>query len=92
MTTKMKGYKLKPLRKLFRPYYSPNFNSYEMDYIISNLLVNNVKVYKYYLFLININTKFLFAMPIENNTTPSIEITKILIKILTTILSLLIQI
>jgi hypothetical protein len=51
-----------------------------MDYAISNLLVNNRKVYKYYLILININTKFLFAAPIQNNTTPNIKITQIIIK------------
>jgi hypothetical protein len=38
------------------------------------------KVYKYYLILININTKFLFPVPIQNNTTPNIEITRIIIK------------
>jgi hypothetical protein len=51
-----------------------------MSYALSNLLINNQKVYRYYLFLTNINSKFLFALPIKNNTTPSIEITKILIK------------
>jgi hypothetical protein len=51
-----------------------------MDYALSNFLINNQKVYKYYLILININSKFLFVLPIRNNTTPSIEITKILIK------------
>jgi hypothetical protein len=81
MTTKIEDYKLKPLRKLFRPYFSPNFNNYEMYCALSNFLINNQKVYKYYLILlININSKFLFALPIKNNTTPSIEITKILIK------------
>jgi hypothetical protein len=80
MVTKIEDYKLKPLRKVFRPYYSPNFNSYEMDYALSNLLVNSKKVYKYYLILININTKFLFAAPIQNNTTPNVEKTQIIIK------------
>jgi hypothetical protein len=80
MAIKIEDYKLKPLRKLFRPYYSPNFNSYEMDYALSNLLINNKKVYKYYLVLININTKFLFMAPIKNNTTTNVEITRIIIK------------
>jgi hypothetical protein len=31
MELKIEDYKLKPLRKLFRPYFSQNFNSYEMD-------------------------------------------------------------
>jgi hypothetical protein len=65
MTTKIKNYKLKPSHKLYRPYFSPNFNSYEMDYAISNFLINNKNVYKYYLILININSKFLFALPIK---------------------------
>jgi hypothetical protein len=80
MTTKIEDYKLKPLCKLHKPYFSPNFNNYEIDYAVSNFLINNQKVYKYYLILININSKFLFSLPIRNNTTPSIEITKILIK------------
>jgi hypothetical protein len=50
-----------------------------MDYVISNFLVNDVKMYKYYLILININTKFLFRVPIKNNTTLSIEISRIII-------------
>jgi hypothetical protein len=80
MSRKIEDYKLKPLLKLYRPYFSPNFNSYEKDYAPSNFLINNQKVCKYYLILININSKFLFALPIRNNTTPSIEIIKILIK------------
>jgi hypothetical protein len=77
---KIKDYKLKPLRKLFRPYYSPNFDFYEMDYALSNLLINNKKMYKYYLILININTKFLFMAPIQNDNTQNVEITRIIIK------------
>jgi hypothetical protein len=37
-------------------------------------------VYKYYLILINVNSKFFFAVPIQNNTTPSVEIEIIIIK------------
>jgi hypothetical protein len=33
-----------------------------------------------YLILININTKFLFALPIQHNPYPSVAITKILVK------------
>jgi hypothetical protein len=51
-----------------------------MDYAVSNFLINNKNVYKYYLILININSKFLFALPVKNNKIPSIEITKILVK------------
>jgi hypothetical protein len=74
-TNKLRDYKLPPLRKLFRPYFSPNFNSYEIDYAFSNFTINSVKIFKYYLILININTKFLFA-----NTTPNVDLTKIIIK------------
>jgi hypothetical protein len=77
---KIEDYRLKPLQKFYRPYFSPHFNSYEMDYAVSNFLINNKKVYKYYLFMININTKFLFVSPVRNNTTPSIEITRILVE------------
>jgi hypothetical protein len=51
-----------------------------MEYAVSNFLINNKKVYKYYLFIININTKILFASSVKNCTTPSIEITRILVK------------
>jgi hypothetical protein len=80
MAIKIEVYKLKPLRKLFRPYYSPNFNSYEMGYALSNLSINSTKIYNYYLVLININTKFLFMAPIKNDIIPNVEITRIIIK------------
>jgi hypothetical protein len=70
MKTKIQDYRLKPLEKFYRLYFLPHFNSYEMDYALSNLLINNKKVYKYYLFVININAKFLFVSPVKNNTTP----------------------
>jgi hypothetical protein len=79
MEVKIEDYRLKPLR-LYRRYFSPKFNSYERDYAVSNFLINNKKIYKYYLILININTKFLFELPIKKNTTLSVEIIKILIK------------
>jgi hypothetical protein len=63
-----------------RPYFSPNFNSYEMDYAFSNFKINSEKNYKYYIILININTKFLFSVPVKNKTTPNVDLTKIIIK------------
>jgi hypothetical protein len=51
-----------------------------MDYAFSNLTLNSKKIFKYYLILININTKFLFAVPIKDNTTPNVEVTRIIIK------------
>ena len=80
MNVRIRDYKLKPLRKFYRPYFSPKSNSYEMDYTSGSFLINDSKIFKFYLILININTKFLFALPLENNTYPTIEITKILVK------------
>ena len=77
---KIRDYRLKTLKKFYRPYFSPRFNSYEMDYASGRFLINDTQVFKYYLFLININTKFLFAQPIQNNTYPSVAITRILVK------------
>jgi hypothetical protein len=40
---KIPDYKLKPLTKFERPYFSPNVDNYEMDWILSgnkNLFVN----------------------------------------------------
>jgi hypothetical protein len=34
-------YRLKPLQKLFRPYFSPHTDSYEIDYVYGG----HVKVY-----------------------------------------------
>jgi hypothetical protein len=80
MVMKIKDYKLKPPHKLFHPYFSPNFNNHKINHTLNNFLINTIKIYKYYLLLIKINTKFLFAVPIQNNSTPSIEITRIIIK------------
>ena len=77
---KIRDYRLKTLKKFYRPYFSPRFNSYEMDYASGRFLINDTQVFKYYLFLININTKFLFVQPIQNNTYPSVAITRILVK------------
>jgi hypothetical protein len=80
MSEKIRDYQLKPLKKFYRPYFSPKFNSYEMDYAIGNFSINNERIFKFYLFVININSKFLFAQPFKNNTHPTIRITKFLIK------------
>jgi hypothetical protein len=37
-------------------------------------------MFKFYLFVININSKFLFVQPLTENTHPSIHITKVLIE------------
>jgi hypothetical protein len=80
MSEKIRDYQLKPLKKFYRPHFSPKFNSYETDYAIGNFSINNERILKFYLFVININSKFLFAQPLKNNTHPTIRITKFLIK------------
>jgi hypothetical protein len=67
----IKDYKLKALRKYYRPYFSPKYDSYEMDYMKVNIDDNeddtpdtfSIK----YLFVININTKYLLVEPVYNN-------------------------
>jgi hypothetical protein len=76
MDTKKEDYKLKPQSKFYKQYFSPNFNSHEMNCAVNNFLINENKVYKNNLIVININIKFLFTLSIKNNTT---EITKIII-------------
>jgi hypothetical protein len=58
-------YKLKPLQKLFRPYYSPKLGSYEVDVVFgSDPKYKNV--YTIYLFCININTKYLYIYKLNS--------------------------
>jgi hypothetical protein len=80
MDVKIPDYQLKPLKKFYRPYFSPRFNSYEMYYAVASFLINSERKFRFYLFVININTKFLFVRPLPENTHPSIHITKILIE------------
>jgi hypothetical protein len=80
MDVKIPDYQLKPLKKFYRPCFSPKFNSYEMDYAVASFLINSERMFKFYLFVININIKFLFVQPLTENRHPSIHITKILIE------------
>jgi hypothetical protein len=66
---KIRDYKLKPLLKFERPYFSPNVNNYEMDCVLSG----NTNPFRVYLFLININTRFLFVHPLPDDTQRSQE-------------------
>jgi hypothetical protein len=61
----VQDYRLKPLKAFYRPYFSPHFNTWEID------LVFFAKD-KLYLFAINVNTKFLLVYPIRNKNTYSI--------------------
>jgi hypothetical protein len=46
MNVKIPDYQLKPLKKFYRPYFSPRFNSYEMDYAVASFLINNEEAKK----------------------------------------------
>jgi hypothetical protein len=60
---KIRDYKLQPLTKFERPYFSPNGNTYEMDWILSG----SKEPFREYLFIININTRYLFVEPSDLN-------------------------
>ncbi|KAA6380392.1 MAG: hypothetical protein EZS28_024081 [Streblomastix strix] len=60
--TQIKDNKVNPLNKLQRPYFSPKLGSWEIDLIFG---VNPVtRKRQHYLFAININTKYLIAIPL----------------------------
>jgi hypothetical protein len=67
--TYIKDYKPKAQKKYYRPYFSPITGSYEMDYVYTE----NTKKgpFRRYLTVININTRYLFFIPLELNTTQS---------------------
>ncbi|KAA6379096.1 MAG: hypothetical protein EZS28_025376 [Streblomastix strix] len=58
-------YQLKPLSKFERPYFSPNYNSWEIDQVF--IMKKSVEI-KQYLFAININTKFLVVIPVKSKS------------------------
>jgi hypothetical protein len=61
-----KDYRISKISKQFyRPYFSPHTNSYEMDYCTSTNIAGKER---WWLAVININTKFLFMYPLEINT------------------------
>jgi hypothetical protein len=80
--TKIPDYKAKTLKNKFqRPYFSPKINSYEMDYVSSGKFKINDEVrFRHYLGVININTKYLFMIPLELNTNETLLITYEIIK------------
>jgi hypothetical protein len=58
-------FQLKPLQQLYRPYFSPNLGSWEIDIVVApNPLVKNMNIY--YLFCVNINTKYLIVYKVES--------------------------
>jgi hypothetical protein len=72
---KVPDYQLKPLLRFQRPYFSPHFNSYEMDYVNTGKFydTNNRVQLQNYLFVININTKYLISIPLPVRAAPSID-------------------
>ena len=67
--------KLSSIKKLNRPYFSPHSGSWEIDYFHSgdnpDEEDNMHKIYRFYLFCININTKYLVVYPCEVNQHPT---------------------
>ncbi|KAA6387848.1 MAG: hypothetical protein EZS28_016627 [Streblomastix strix] len=73
--TQIKDIKAKPLNKLQCPYFSPKLGSLEIDLVFGVNPVTRRK--QHYLFVINIYTKYLVAIPLvvdEQNATPIDEV------------------
>jgi hypothetical protein len=69
--TKIKDYRIKPLQKFYRPYFSPHTDSYEIDYVYGGKMITynsetgeHKTVNRNYIVCININTKYLFMIPL----------------------------
>jgi hypothetical protein len=67
--------KLKPLTKFQRPSFSPKLNSWMTDLVFYSRTKVNIQIY---MFIINVNTRFLVVYPIPNRSTT--EIFKVLDK------------
>jgi hypothetical protein len=60
--------KLPPLKKYFRPYFSPRHGSWEIDYMYSGTFTFGNDIYfRFYLVCININTKYAVVFPMNKN-------------------------
>ena len=59
-------HKLKPLQRFYRPYFSPYTDSYEIDYVFGPKI--GEKFSQIYLACININTKYLFMIPVKGRS------------------------
>jgi hypothetical protein len=70
---KIPDYRLKPLKKMFRPTFSPHIDSYEIDYLI----VGDDTTFPFirYLVCINVNTRYLIIKPGPYNRRVSLETT-----------------
>jgi hypothetical protein len=58
---KIKDYRLAPLKKFQRPYFSPRTGSYEMDYTIAR----HDNWSRWYFVCININMRYLMIYPLH---------------------------
>jgi hypothetical protein len=87
----IKDFKLSHLKKYYRPYFSPKFHSWEMDYFSSENFIHMVEdmrtgktkpttLIRHYLIFININTKFIVVYPLALNVNPTQEFTLICLK------------
>ncbi|KAA6362648.1 MAG: hypothetical protein EZS28_041825 [Streblomastix strix] len=65
-------YQIKPLSKLNRPYYSPQFGSWEIDLVFS-MDEHIIRANQIYLFCININTKYLVVFPLRDKSAGQIK-------------------
>jgi hypothetical protein len=65
-------YRLKPLQLFYRPYFSPLLNSWEMDWFEVNLRERKKQLFG----CININTKYLFIIPLDEGTTNTMTRTR----------------
>jgi hypothetical protein len=79
---KAPDYRLKPLHKLFRPYFSPYTNSYEIDYVYGGVTKvididtqKTIFVPRHYFFCININTKYLIVKPLPMGEKGKLDFT-----------------
>jgi hypothetical protein len=72
MSLKVPDYRLKPLNKFQRPYFSPKRNSYEIDYV-TQTDPDRPQDFVFYLFCINLNTRYLTVRGLDYKTFPTNE-------------------
>ncbi|KAA6393393.1 MAG: hypothetical protein EZS28_011081 [Streblomastix strix] len=70
--TLIKDVKVKPLSKLQRPYFSPKIGSCEIDVIFGSN--PSTRRTRFYLFEININTKYLMVILIKDKSSEQLKI------------------
>jgi hypothetical protein len=71
---RLKDYKIKPLARFYRPDFSPFRNSFEYDYVFGGRGPTGSQ--RWYLGIININTKYLFMFPCPEGRHCRLETTK----------------